>query len=112
MKCAVEVAKYLAKEDNHDGDSLGLLDELLIYVDGARYTVAKDGSLALDKECDMKDYIKWNGGFLSMSFEGTLYDVYNDGICERIRDNLESIFAKYGKYSERGDAWNLSLYNA
>lgn len=110
MNCAKETAKYLAAH--------GLHEDVLIYVNGARYTITDEGTLKYDSDCrDPKAYLDYAGNFMSMSFEGPLYDVmnyYNDflsGYDEKRQEELGEIFKKYGKYYELGHAWSLSLYD-
>lgn len=66
------------------------------------------------EDIDPKDYFDYVGPILSMSFEGGFYDVMN-GWSERdfkLQDEFSKMLAKYGVYSELGNAWNLSLYEA
>jgi len=106
MKCATEVAKWLAKNEAH-GD-------VSIYVDHKRYSINDDGTLKYDIDAEPTKYFEYAGDFMSMSFEGLLYELINYGWEfgeSKIVSGLEKIFNKYGKYSELGNAWNLSLYN-
>lgn len=47
---------------------------------------------------------------ITMTFEGTMYDVmnYGDG---KLAEELKSIFAEYGLYYELGHAWSLSAWD-
>lgn len=56
-----------------------------------------------------KDYIDYCGDYLTMSFEGPLYDMLNY-TCGKLKTEFDSIFDKYGLYYELGNAWNLSAY--
>ena len=107
MKCAMDVAKVLAKHEAH-GD-------VSIYVDHKRYSVNADGTLRYDIDAEAKDYFEYAGDFLSMSFEGILYDYINYSFefryTPKVLVELDKVFKKYGKYYELGNAWNLSLYN-
>lgn len=106
MKCATEVAKWL-KKNEADGD-------VSIYVDHKRYSIGKEGELVYDIDAEPKEYFEWAGDFMSMSFEGILYELINYefefGESKTVK-GLEKIFNKYGKYYELGNAWNLSLYD-
>ena len=109
MKCAKDVAKWLAKHEIQEDTS--------IYVDHKRYSVDKDGNLVYDIDAEPRAYFEFAGDFLSMSFEGPLYDILNHyddfvpGYDEKREAELSKIFEKYGKYYELGNAWNLSLYS-
>ena len=58
-----------------------------------------------------RHYFEWAGDFMSMSFEGPLYDALNYSSSGKHEEALSNIFKKYGKYFELGNAWNLSLYD-
>lgn len=65
-------------------------------------------------EADPKNYFEYvrEPNILSMSFEGSLYDVLN-GYCYgwgKLSDEFRGIFEKYGLYFELGHSWNLSCY--
>lgn len=51
-----------------------------------------------------------NENTISMSFEGSLYDVINGYTPSSVPRKLYDLFAKYGYYSVLGDAWNFTLY--
>lgn len=62
-----------------------------------------------------QDYFKYNGNYLSMSFEGPLYHIlnytaYRESRMERVNRQLNNYFSHYGLYMELGDAWNASVY--
>lgn len=65
-------------------------------------------------EANPKDYFEYvaEPNILSMSFEGTLYDVLNAYVSGwgKLNDEFKSIFNKYGLYCELGHAWNLTCY--
>ena len=54
------------------------------------------------------EYAAYNH-ILSMSFEGSLYDIinYTGG---KLEEQFRAIFEKYGLYFEQGNAWNLTVY--
>lgn len=56
------------------------------------------------------DYFKYANPkhILSMSFEGPLYHLLNDG--DDRQEEFLAIFEKFGLYYELGNAWNLSAY--
>ena len=62
-----------------------------------------------------QNYFKYNGDYLSMSFEGPLYHILNytaymESRMERVNRQLNNYFSHYGLYMELGDAWNASVY--
>lgn len=66
-------------------------------------------------KAEPKDYFDYvaEPHVLSMSFEGSFYDVLN-GTSERafkLQEQFNNILAKYGLYYELGNAWNLTLYH-
>lgn len=65
-------------------------------------------------EANPKDYFEYvrEPNILSMSFEGSLYEVLNGYVrgWERLEDEFRKIFEKYGLYFELGNAWNLSCF--
>lgn len=122
-RCAKEVINWLIERD--------LWRDVIIYVDNGRYTFKntskyKDEIDALLNEEKIIPEIIWEEGynpreyfeyvcsphFLSMSFEGPLYDALNGyyslEYCDKLEQELSSIFEKYGYYYELGNAWNLS----
>lgn len=115
-KCAKETLKYLVKH--------WLEEDTSIYVNG--YRISYHGrdwhkntekfdweKIKVEENMNPRGYFEWAGNFMSMSFEGLLYDVMNDyyeGAYKR-EEELRKIFEKYGKYYELGNAWNLSLYD-
>lgn len=62
----------------------------------------------IEDDMDPRDYFEYvrEPNILSMSFEGTLYDILNNHDMFALQD----LFSKYGLYYELGDAWNLSAY--
>lgn len=116
-KLAVEIRKFLL--DNR------LWVDVRIYFNGKAFST-DDGKgnyyyndpehlIVLDDE-DPRNYFKYVGDILSMSFEGDFYGVmnctgeYGYKFDDRIREGFDSILEKYGVFAELGNAWNLSLY--
>lgn len=65
-------------------------------------------SIKVTDNISPKNYFKYaaDNHILSMSFEGSLYDIINyDDLFY-----LTPIFKKYGCYDELGNRWNLSVY--
>lgn len=65
-------------------------------------------SIKVTDNISPKNYFKYaaDNHILSMSFEGSLYDIINyDDLFY-----LTPIFKKYGCYDELGNEWNLSVY--
>lgn len=65
-------------------------------------------------EAEPKDYFEYvrEPNILSMSFEGSLYEVLNAYVrgWENLEDEFRKIFEKYGLYFELGHAWNLTCF--
>ena len=62
----------------------------------------------IEENMDPRNHFKYvrEPNILSMSFEGTLYDILNTHDMFALQD----LFSKYGLYYECGNAWNLSAY--
>jgi hypothetical protein len=57
------------------------------------------------------DYFEYaNNDTVSMTFEGALYDILNNGASYRLQSEFEDIFERNNCYYELGNAWNLSVY--
>lgn len=72
-----------------------------------------DGLYEYDKKL-CTDYFEYgNPHTLSMSFEGSLYYVFNyyweDKLYSKWHDEFYNLIGKYGCYFELGHAWNLSV---
>lgn len=93
--------------------------DVCIYYNGKRMsTSGKDktgktvycygGTPFIEDDMDPRDYFEYvrEPNILSMSFEGTLYDILNTHDMFALQD----LFSKYGLYYECGNAWNLSAY--
>lgn len=111
-KLAKEI--YLYCRQNH------LWGDNIIYFDGKAWSSYDEWSGVQGKEIapelyeyenrNPRDYFEYcNPDTLSMSFEGSLYDVLNYGFGTT-EEKLQEIFGKYGLYFELGNAWNLSAY--
>lgn len=61
-----------------------------------------------------KDYFEYvrEPNILSMSFEGSLYEVLNGYVpgWTKLEKEFRNIFEKYGLYFELGNAWNLTCF--
>lgn len=93
--------------------------DVYIYYNGKRMgTSGKDkngktvyrygGMPFVEDNMDPRNYFEYvrEPNILSMSFEGTLYDILNNHDMFAFQD----LFSKYGLYYECGNAWNLSAY--
>lgn len=116
-KLAYEIREFLIKHQ--------LWQDVRIYFNGkALATSDGDGNFGYNdpdklfilEGLDPRKYFEYVGDYLSMSFEGPLYDVLNCYApfehCNRIINGFNKIIGKYGFYFEQGNAWNLSLYPA
>lgn len=96
--------------------------DVAIYFNGKRWSTANKNHTEFcynerryfEDVADPKDYFEYvrEPNILSMSFEGSLYDVLNGYVrgWAKLEDEFRKIFAKYGLYFELGNAWNLSCY--
>lgn len=115
-RCAFEIITWLLRHE--------MWIDTCIYANGKRFT-CYDGEhyqygntwdcVFVEENKNPKDYIEYCGDFLTMSFEGPLYEILNDyypiKLCDKYRDELNEICKKYNKYWELGYAWSLSLYD-
>lgn len=115
-KCALDIINFLLKHS--------MWIDTCIYANGKRFT-CYDGEhhqydntwdcVFVEEDKNPKDYIEYSGDFLTMSFEGPLYEVLNDyypmKLCDKYREELDEICKKYNKYWELGYSWSLSLYD-
>ena len=67
-----------------------------------------------EDEADPKNYFEYvrEPNILSMTFEGSLYEVLNAYAVgwAKLVEEFKQIFKKYGLYYELGHAWNLTCY--
>lgn len=114
-KCAKEIIEWMLKHH--------LWMDTCIYVNGKRYGCYNGehhiydntwDCVFVEDDMDPQDYFEFIGdGKLCMSFEGPLYDIlnyYNDfaeDYDDRMNQEFSAILAKYGRFFELGDAWNL-----
>ena len=64
------------------------------------------------EDINPKDYFEYANGFISMSFEGELYDVLN-GVTNfdfEMQEQFQNLLKGFGCYYELGNTWNLSIY--
>lgn len=64
------------------------------------------------EDINPKDYFEYANGFISMSFEGELYDVLN-GVTNfdfEMQEQFRELLESFGCYYELGNTWNLSIY--
>lgn len=114
-KLAKDIIDWLLKKE--------IFDDTFVYVNGKRYgTCDGEGhynygtnswnNVYVEENKDPKKYFEYAGPYLSMSFEGPLYDVLNYGweydYYEKLDQELNDIFKKHGYYFELGNAWNLT----
>ena len=109
-KCAKEIIDYLLSKE--------MMDDTFIYVNGKRYgtcdgeghynygTDSWDDVYVEDNEVG-KDYCEYAGDILSISSEGSLYDVMNYGFewDTKVPDEIDAILKKYGYYLEACTSW-------
>ena len=64
------------------------------------------------EDIDPHDFFEYCTGVVSVSFEGSLYEVLN-GYSKRdfeLQDELRDLLQKYCCHYELGNSWNLSVY--
>ena len=112
-KLARDIIDWLLKKE--------IFDDTFIYVNGKRYGTY-DGEknynygtnswddVYVEENKNAKDYFEYAGPYLSMSFEGPLYDLLNYGFewNSHAEEELNEIFKKHGFYYELGNSWNLT----
>ena len=81
-------------------------EDTRIYFNGVAYDSEAEEVLP---DMDPHAYTEYAGDFLTMTFEGPLYDALNNGPWST-EEKLQDIFSKYGLYYEMGHAWDLSAY--
>ena len=95
--------------------------DISIYYDGKRMSTSRErggqwdfnynGDPFIEDDKDPRDYFEYvaKNHIISMSFEGPFYDVmnYQGG---SILDGFDKLLANHGLWYERGDAWNITLY--
>lgn len=113
-KLAKDIINFLLEHE--------LFDDAFVYVNGKRYGTY-DGKhyyygsnswndVYVEDNKNPKDYFQYAGDYLSMSFEGPLYDVVN---CyfdipgnQKLEAEFSNIFHKHGFYYELGHSWSLT----
>ena len=115
-KCAFEIICFLLRHE--------MWIDTCIYANGKRFT-CYDGEhyrygntwdcVFVEEDKNPKDYVEYTGDFLTMTFEGPLYEVINycypAKYCDKYIDELRDICKKYKKYYELGYSWSLSLFD-
>jgi hypothetical protein len=114
---ATEIFNWLVDND--------LWIDVSIYFNGKRWsTMRKVGEeyefcynerRYFESEADPKDYFEYvrePENILSMSFEGSLYEILNGYVrgWAKLEDEFRKIFDKYGVYPQMGNAWNLTCF--
>lgn len=117
-KCAKEIIEFLIEHN--------LWQDTYIYANHKRwgdedpnekshkrfhYENDKDTSVFVE-EREYNDSYK--SDFLTMTFEGPVYEIFNYYLpiryCDSIIKEFNDIISKYGYYYELGYAWSLALY--
>ena len=101
-KIANELAFFLCEHD------LGY--ETLIYFNNMAYELDNNDIEVLHnvKGSSICEYA--NDDTVTVTFEGTLYQIMNGYLGASMYHKIEKIFEKYDMYSEMGNSWNISLY--
>lgn len=111
-KLAWEIHEHLRKHE--------MWVDIYIYYDGKRMGTSSEadgksvyrynGEPFIEEGYDPRDYFPYvqNPHILSMSFEGSFYNVMNYSGGE-VLDGFDQLLAKHGLTFELGHAWNLTL---
>lgn len=110
-----EIEEFLKKNE--------LLADVSIYFNNKRHHWQyKWNTEELELECEVMedvspmDYFEYVNPkhILSMSFEGSFYDVMNGWTSYqfKLQDKFQKILDRYGVYYELGNSWNLSCFNS
>lgn len=107
---AKEIHTFLVKNE--------LWIDVHIYFNGKCWgTNSKDGTefcynqnKYFEYEANPKDYFEYvaEPNILSMSFEGSLYEVLNGYWGAKLEEEFSKILEKHGLYYELGNSWNLT----
>lgn len=116
-KLAYEIREFLIKHKLWQDVRIYFNGKALATDDGnGNYAYNDPDKLFVLDDMDPRQYFEYVGDYLSMSFEGPLYDVMNwyapVKYCNEITAEFNRILGKYGLYYEMGNAWNLSLFRA
>lgn len=109
QKLADEIRTYLIKQELWVDTTIYFNNKAYSTHNGDHYSYNDPDDLIEINNVDPRKHIEYCGKYLTMSFEGPLYDElnYGNGI---VYDRLQTIFKKYGLYFELGNTWNLSAY--
>lgn len=106
-KLANDIIKFL-KKNNFD------LDVHLLY-NGKMVNATTGESKEIVSAGDYVDY--FNDDTITMTFEGPFYEFINGywdssvgNKYQKLYDEFDNIFKKYGLFYDLGDNWNLSAY--
>ena len=106
-----EIARAIEKW----GKSHDLLYDTRIYFSNKAWNYDSSGNRSIIKDVKATDYLQYgNDDTLSMSFEGPLHFVFEHGWSTeegRTRlDEFHQLMDGLGVWFERGNSWNLSIY--
>jgi len=87
------------------------LGDTRIYFNGLCYDFNSNSKMTTIGVIFGSTYFEYaNDKTVSMSFEGTLYNILNYGEAPKMLEEFDKIFAKHKCYYELGYAWSLSVY--
>ncbi len=99
-KIGNEIVNLCIKEEWYD---------TCVYFNNKRIFIEGKDKIFVKENCSPEEDFEYgNPDLISMSFEGLLYDLINNGFECQLTDLLE----KYGLYYELGNTWNLGIYEA
>ena len=105
----------IAKAIEKWGKLHGLLYDTRIYFSNKAWAYDSDGKRSIIKDVKATDYFQYgNDDTVSVSFEGPMYEVFEYGWSNKgqqaILDEFIELIDSLGVWYERGNAWNLSIY--
>jgi|TARA_S200002703_G_C3608545_1_gene186873 hypothetical protein len=106
LRVTQAISKWLVANDLHG--------EVHIYFNDRVYSFENDGKIT--RRSGIKGSTRFhyaNDDTVSMSFEGPLYEVLNfyHPRSGELHEQLTNLVWEHGFWFEKGNAWNLSLYN-
>ena len=106
LRVTQAISKWLVANDLH-GD-------VHIYFNDRAYSFEADGKITRRSDVKGSDYFLYaNDDTVSVSFEGPLYEVLNfyHPRSAELHEQFMNLVDEHGFWFEKGNAWNLSLYN-
>ena len=101
-RLALDIESFIRKHE--------LSSDLCIYFQGNKWCYDSYGKKTISKGKASNSFEWANDKTLSMTFEGPFYDVMEGYHGIELEQKFSKLLQKYGYYYERGNAWNLTLF--